>query len=117
MRSHSLEHFLVRNTGSSSSGESQPSGGPSSSNNQKQLKGGIDISGGAKVTVNSIYDLMDAEVEIEVDGEQTTLTSPWSSSPNELLSYLQDLMDVVSTTDEEIIEGRININQAREERN
>lgn len=103
------------NAGSSSSGGSRSVGGPSSSSNQSQLKGGLDISGGAKVTVNSIYDLIDAEVQIEVDGEQTTLTSPWSSSPNEMLSYLQDLMDVVSVTDEEIIEGRININQARAE--
>jgi type II secretory pathway component PulK len=90
-------------------------GGPSSSNNQSQLKGGIDISGGAKVPVNSIYDLIGVEVNIEVDGEETTLVSPWSEDTAEMLTYLPDLMDVLSTTDEEFIEGRLNVNQARAE--
>ncbi|MCH7988250.1 MAG: general secretion pathway protein GspK [Planctomycetes bacterium] len=99
----------ARGLSGSNSGES------GSGNNEPELKGGIDISGGAKVTINSIYDLIGVEVEIEVDEEQTTLISPWSEDTAEMLTYLPDLMDVLSTTDEEFIEGRLNVNQARAE--
>jgi type II secretory pathway component PulK len=100
---------------SSAGGNTRSVGGPNSSENQKQLKGGIDISGGAKVTVNSIYDLIGVEVEIEVDETQTTLTSPWSEDSADMLTYLPSLMDVLSTTDQEFIEDRLNVNQARSE--
>lgn len=74
-------------------------------------KGGMDLSGGAKVTINSIYDLVDAEVKVEINGAQQTLTSPWTS--DNMLEKLPDTLNRLTTVDGTYIEGRININEAR----
>eukprot|EP00913_Durusdinium_trenchii_P010866 g10195.t1 len=76
-------------------------------------RGGMDLSGGAKFSINSIYDLVDAEVEVEVDGSMQTLKSPFTSEG--MTDYLPDLLDRLSTTGEESIEGRLNVNQVRKE--
>src|SRR5690606_34487392 len=54
----------------------------------------------------------DAEVEVEIDGEMATLTSPWTSDPGDLTENLPILFDAFSVGDAEFIEGRINVNQA-----
>lgn len=83
------------------------------SNDGMVTRGGMDLSGGAKFTINSIYDLIDAEVEVEIDGAMQTLKSPFTS--DDMTSYLPPLLDRLSTTGDEFIEGRINVNQARPE--
>ncbi|MBX3438966.1 MAG: general secretion pathway protein GspK [Planctomycetaceae bacterium] len=80
-------------------------------------RGGMDLSGGATYEFYSLYDLIDAEVEVEIitNGapEATTLSSPWTSSPADLSENLPILFDAFTIRDAEVIEGRININQAR----
>jgi len=74
---------------------------------------GLDISPGKQFTINSIYDLVDAEVEAQIDERTETLASPWTSDANAMQDYLPDLMDALTTSDKEVIRGRIDINQAR----
>lgn len=78
-------------------------------------RGGVDLSAGASTEIRSIYDLLDAEVDVEIDGTMTTLTSPWSSDPGELQATLPLLLDALTVSSESVIRGRININQARPE--
>ena len=76
-------------------------------------RGGVDLSGGGAYVIDSLYDLVDASVITKVDGVNTTLVSPWTSDPADMQSYLPTLMDVLSTTSDPYIEGRVNVNQAR----
>jgi len=76
-------------------------------------RGGMDLAGGAKVTINSLYDLVDMQVEAEIDGTTTTLNSPWTSE--NLQNDMPILQERLTTTDKQFIEGRINVNQARKE--
>ncbi len=78
----------------------------------KVTRGGLDLSKGAKVTIASLYELIDAEVEAEVDGKQETLKSPWTS--DNLTEGLPVLLDTLSVSTGSL-DGRININQARKE--
>ena len=78
-------------------------------------RGGMDLSQGSSTEIRSFYDLIDAEVDVEVDGSETTLTSPWSSDPGELQATLPLLLDALTVSSESVIRGRININQARKE--
>jgi len=75
-------------------------------------RGGLDLSKGASYQFYSLYDLIDAEVEVEIDKTQTTLTSPWTSNPGDLTENLPALFDSFSLSDAEFIDGRINVNQA-----
>ena len=78
-------------------------------------RGGMDLSSGASTQIRSIYDLIDAEVDVEIDGSSTTLVSPWSSDPGELQQTLPLLLDAFTVTSESLIRGRVNINEARVE--
>jgi hypothetical protein len=82
-------------------------------------RGGMDLSAGATYEFYSVYDLIDAEVEVEtIDGNSTTtetLVSPWLSNGGDFAESLKFLVESFTTRDAEIIEGRININQARVE--
>lgn len=78
-------------------------------------RGGMDLSSGASTQIRSLYELLDAEVTVEVDGSETTLISPWSSDPGELQATLPLLLDTLTVSSESLIRGRININQARVE--
>ncbi|HID21409.1 MAG TPA: hypothetical protein EYP14_03300, partial [Planctomycetaceae bacterium] len=78
-------------------------------------RGGLDLSQGAKEKINSVFDLIGVEVQAEVDGRSTTLTSPWPDDPGQMPSYLPGLIDAFTTVDGPYREGRINVNQAREE--
>lgn len=62
-----------------------------------------------------IYDLIDAEVKIEINGAETTLTSPWRSDPGSLLTLMPLLEEKLTVLNDEFIDGRININQAPRE--
>ena len=75
-------------------------------------RGGIDISAGAKVTLVSLYELVDAQVTVTINGKSTTLDSPWLSTNS---TSLPTLLEKMSTTSATTLDGRININQARRE--
>lgn len=78
-------------------------------------RGGMDLSQGAKRQVSSIYELIGASVTINVLQSQQSLQSPWSSSGSDMASYLPLLLDTLTTNTNTMIDGRININQARYE--
>ena len=100
----------VRNSaaGAGTSGGAQNSSGTVTRN-------GLDLAGGATVEIGSLYDLVDATVEIEQDGEMVTLESPFTSDSGSLEVFLPEIMDMLSITDDEEIIGRIDTNQARYE--
>jgi len=76
-------------------------------------RAGLDLSAGGVYTINSIFDLIGSEVETEIDGQKTTLTSPWSADPSAMTANLPILHDILTTTKNQFIEGRIQINEAR----
>jgi len=76
-------------------------------------RNGLDLMQGAQTDVGSLYELIDAVVEAQIDGQDQTLQSPWSSTGD--LETIKELFDTVATNTGATIEGRININQARRE--
>jgi len=75
-------------------------------------RGGLDLSGRPQATINSIYDLVDAQVRATVNGQQQTLQSPWLSREPEFLQALPAIVDALTTVDSSAIDGRVNINHA-----
>ncbi len=79
-------------------------------------RGGMDLTAGGKVKINSIYDLIGVQVRATIDTVSTVLDSPWKDEPGAIESYLPDLADKISTHGpDQFIDGRININQAHKE--
>ena len=78
-------------------------------------RGGIDISKGGQNKVNTLWDLIGSRADVTMDGATQTLTSPWTLDKSALPDLLPKLIDALSTTEDESIEGRINLNQARPE--
>ncbi|QDT29818.1 General secretion pathway protein K [Gimesia panareensis] len=76
-------------------------------------RGGMDLSAGAAYSINSIYDLIGSEVETEIDGTKTTLSSPWPADASSMTTNLPILHDLLTTTKNQYIEGRIQISEAR----
>lgn len=81
----------------------------------KVTRGGIDITAGGSVQIASLWDLFGVDTTVEIQGAKQTLKSPWPEDPNQLKSVLPQLLDTLSTTNDEFLNGRININQARRE--
>ncbi|MFO1005452.1 MAG: type II secretion system protein GspK [Planctomycetaceae bacterium] len=78
-------------------------------------RGGMDLTAGAKTSIVSLYELVDAQVTVAINGKDTTLDSPWSTSGGNLSATLPTLLEEMSTTSAATINGRINVNQARRE--
>ena len=76
-------------------------------------RGGIDISKGGQNKVNTLWDLIGSRADVTMDGTKQTLDSPWPADTSSLPALLPQLMDALSTTGDEYLEGRINLNQAR----
>ena len=76
-------------------------------------RGGIDISKGGQNKINTIWDLIGSRADVTMDGGKQTLDSPWKDDTSMLPTLLPKLMDALSTTGDEYLEGRINLNQAR----
>jgi hypothetical protein len=81
----------------------------------KVTRGGIDLTAGGKVQVKSLWELIGSRCDVTVEGVKTTLTSPWPDDAGSLQSVLPTIMDVLSISEDQYLEGRININQARYE--
>lgn len=77
-------------------------------------RAGMDLSPGAKVTIVSLYELVDAQVTVAIEGTDTTLDSPWLTTGS-LATTLPTLLEQMTTTSATTLDGRININQARRE--
>lgn len=76
---------------------------------------GIDLSRGGSQTIESLWVLIGSQASVSINGKSTTLNSPWDNDPGSLSSSLPIMLDKLTTTDDEYLEGRININLARRE--
>ena len=68
------------------------------------------VSGEASVTLSQVLDLVDATIEVDLNGEQTTYISPFTSDPAAMAIYMPVLMDKVTTVEGTAIPGRISVN-------
>ena len=82
-------------------------------NGGQVTRNGMDLSEGGDFEIRSLYDLIDAEVEAEIEGDIQTLVSPWSSDSGSLASSFPIINEAFGVIDSPTIEGRININEAR----
>lgn len=78
-------------------------------------RGGIDLTQGGQVNLKSLYELIGATARVPVNGVTTTLTSPWPDDQSQISSYIPTLMDMFTINNQEFIEGRVNISEARRE--
>jgi type II secretory pathway component PulK len=79
-------------------------------------RAGMDLREPPQASFRSIYDLIDAQVQVEINGAQQTLSSPWQSSdPAGLLEQMLILEENMTVLNDEFIDGRININMAPRE--
>ena len=74
-----------------------------------------DLTQPAQGQVGQILELIDASFTVDVNGEQTTFLSPFSSDPVAMAIYLPALMDKLTSVESPILPGRININEAPRE--
>jgi len=79
----------------------------------------IDLSLPARFEIESVLDLIGAEIFIPGDDEEATeepedliVEGPFADDPNLIREYLPELVDRVSTVSESIIHGRVNVNRA-----
>jgi DNA uptake protein ComE-like DNA-binding protein len=99
--------------GSSGNRASRSSSRSPSGQGAQVTRDGMDLSSEGGNKIKSIFDLVGVQVEATIDGASTDLDSPWSSDAIEMQEYLPGLIDVLSITSDEFIEGRVNINQTR----
>ena len=81
-------------------------------------RGGMNLAGGAKYTIKSLWELIDpatSRCDATVNGTKVELVSPWSADPGTLSQVLPQIVETLSVTSDSYLEGRININQARGE--
>lgn len=76
-------------------------------------RGGIDLSKGAGRQLTSLYELIGASAQATVNGQVTTLQSPWSADGSSMIGYLPSLFDTLALNTDQFTDGRININEAR----
>ena len=79
-------------------------------------RGGMDLSKGASHELQSLYELFGATATASVNGSPQTLQSPWSANGTAMLGYLSQVLDTLTLSNDPVIDGRININQARRDR-
>ena len=80
-------------------------------------RGGIDLSkgGSTKGNIESLWQLIGTKISVKINGTTETRKSPWLDDAGSITTVLPELLDKLTTTKEEYLEGRININQARRE--
>lgn len=78
-------------------------------------RGGMDLSKGATYDLKSLYELIGAQVEAEIEGQKTLLQSPWAPDSGSMQTYLPTLLDALTVVEGPELSGRINVNQARME--
>ena len=98
--------------GGSSGGSSGSGGGAGST---PVLVAGMDISGGAKYTVVSLYELPGASTSATVNGASQNLSSPFKNTIADMTQSFPIIFDKLTLTDGPYIDGRVNINTAPRE--
>ena len=76
-------------------------------------RAGIDLSAPPQASFRSLYDLIDAQVEVEIEGSLQTLESPWrSDDPAGLMEQMLILEEQLTWVNDDFFDGRVNINMA-----
>ena len=88
-------------------------GGLTSQEGVSITRAGMDLNQVSAYSFRSIYDVIDAQVEAQVNEAPQLLISPWTSA--NLLEKMPDFEDSFTDVDETTLDGRININIARRE--
>jgi hypothetical protein len=73
-------------------------------------RGGMDLSKGAQYEIGSLYDLIDRQVQVEINGSQQTLSSPFTLS--NIQEALPQLGQQFALSENTAVKGRINVNEA-----
>lgn len=91
--------------------------GPYTGNGQGESAAGIELnlSSQPKATFSQVLDLIGKKVQVNQNGRQTILQSPFEDAPLAMGVYLPELMENCTANQDESIPGRININQAPRE--
>jgi len=76
-------------------------------------RNGMNLNQVSAFSFRSIYDVIDAQVEAEINDAKQMLTSPWTSG--NLLERMPDFEEQFTHVDDAFLDGRININIARRE--
>ncbi len=76
-------------------------------------RAGMDLTQVPECSFRSIYDVIDAQVEVDINDAPQTLVSPWTSA--NLLDKMPEFEESFTHVDDAFIDGRININIARRE--
>lgn len=93
------------------------SAGSSGSRNLREpiFRGGMDLSGGPKCEIRSLFDLVGIEVNGQQDGITAIQESPFPAKRELMLVYLPELFEKLTCHQGRVVPGRININRARRE--
>lgn len=90
----------------------QPAAGAGPESSEEPWDSGVmsklDLTAGAGVEINQVFDLIGATVTVE----ETTYSSPFIDDPSLMGEYLPLLMDQLSTQAVDVLPGRINLNEA-----
>lgn len=80
-------------------------------------RNGIDLTKVPLYQFSSIYELIGGETNpvAMLDGTTQTFISPWTDDASSLLAEFPELERMLTVNDDAYVEGRININQAREQ--
>jgi hypothetical protein len=62
--------------------------------------------------LTSLYQLIGGSVRATVNGRSQTLNSPFSANQTQIASYLPEMLDKLSLSDDVFLKGRINVNTA-----
>jgi len=100
-------------SGGGGEGSGESSGGETGS--EDTMRAGLDLSAEGSVQITSLYQLIDAEVEIEDGGQERTIPSPWQNTPEVISEEWPLVLQLLTTTADPIIPGRINVNTAPRE--
>lgn len=71
----------------------------------------VDLTGGGKVTLTQILDLVDATVTVGSGDRARSYTSPFASDPISASVTMPILMDALTTQEVDVMPGRINLNE------
>lgn len=72
----------------------------------------LDLTATPEYEIESIWDLVGAEVKMEEGDSRKTWTSPWPADAASVEQFLPELESLLTTSEEESIAGRINVNTA-----
>ncbi len=76
-------------------------------------RAGMNLNQVAAFSFRSIYDVIDAQVEAEINDAPQMLNSPWTSG--NLLDRMPEFEEKFTHVDDALLDGRINVNIARRE--